>query len=324
MESNGMNEYASLKKNKRSGSALWFAVAILIVLEFCTVAVLGSQILSYSTVQKRNYIRLTEAYGDTKLTVTRKQTAKAPVTGASVVRLGAGAAKSPSVVKLSNDPKLEVYDANTVWSTHTDIEIFKIAYENGELVTTVNSFNNTDKVIAPGTENSYTFTLHNTGNKNLKYRFYVDAYFANTDYVIPVEAKMYDYKGKYLCGSADEWRPVLELDPIVETGSLSPDYIADYTIDWRWPFERTDGEGLDANDAFDTMLGNLAASGESLELHIIIRTEAELSGGGGGQPNPKTGEEISIPILAAVSLIAFVLILVLVFWKKKDREAEQA
>ncbi len=321
-----MNEYASLKKNKKTGSVLWLAIAVLIVLEFCTLAVLGSQILSYATVQKRNYIRLTEAYGDTQLTVTRKKTAAAPAVSASFTKLGASSSKAqaPTVKKLSDDPKLEVYDENVVWSTHTDIEIFKVAYENGELVTTVNSFNNTDKVIAPGTENDYTFTLHNTGTKSLKYRFYVDAYFENTEYTIPVEAKMYDYTGKYLCGSADEWRPVLELDPIVENGNLSPDHIADYTIQWRWPFERTDGEGLDANDEFDTMLGNLAASGESLELHIIIRTEAEVSDGGGGTPNPPTGESASIPVLAAVSLIALVFIIILAAWKKKDREAEQA
>lgn len=321
-----MNDYASLKKNKKSGSALWLVIAVLIVLEFCTVAVLGSQILSYATVQKRNYIRLTEAYGDTKLTVRTKQTASASASGVSFTRLGASSAKtqSPVIKKLSDDPQLKVYDENKVWETQTDVEIFKIAYKNGELVTTVNSFNNTDKVIAPGTENSYTFTLQNTGTKSLKYRFFVDAKFQNTDYVIPVEARMYDYKGKYLCGSADEWRPVLELDPIVETGTLSANHIADYTIDWRWPFERTDGEGLDANDEFDTMLGNLAASGESLELHIIIRTEAEITSGGGGEPSPTTGEAVSIPILVVVSVLALVFIIILASWKRKEDRAEQA
>ena len=327
-----MNEYASLKQNKKTGSLLWVTIAILIVLEFCAVAMLGAQIMTYTSIPQRNYISLTEASEHTQLEVRRKTEAAvhdavSPLaqakTGAAPAAVGPVAAAV--IAGAVTGTGFSVYDKDVVWSTHTDVEIFKIAYDNnGDLVYTVNSFNNKDKVIAPGTENTYWFTLKNDNSIALDYKLYVDAYFQNTDYIIPVEAKMFDYTGTYLCGSADEWRPVLELDPIETTGVLGAGKIADYTLQWQWPFERTDGDGLDANDEFDTMLGNLAADGESLELHIIIYTEAECDeepDTTGGENPPQTGEFEYIPVLAVVAVLALVLIIVLAVGRKKAKWA---
>ncbi len=323
-----MNEYASLRSKKNTGSVLWITIAILIVLEFCALAMLGAQIMTYTSIPQRNYISLTEASDHTQLEVIKKAEAEvheklSPLTPALTGK--AAAAVSPVAAAVTGTG-FSVYDKDVVWSTHTDVEIFKIAYDNnGDLVYTVNSFNNKDKLIAPGTENTYWFTLKNSGPVALDYTLYVDAYFKNTDYIIPVEAKMFDYTGKYLCGSADEWRPVLELDPIEESGVLGADKIADYTLQWQWPFEREDENGeIDANDEFDTMLGNLAADGESLELHIIIRTMAEVDevpDTTGGEEPPKTGEFGYIPVLAVVALLALVMIIVLAAGRRKAKWA---
>jgi len=324
-----MNEYASLKNNKKSGSVLWVTIAILIVLEFCALAMLGAQIMSYTSIPKRNYISLTEASDITKLEISEKTAAirRALSPTAAVVRSVPNAAAVAPVTGLVTAGAItgtgfSVYDKDKVWSTHTDVEIFKISYDNnGDAVFTVNSFNNKDKVIAPGTENTYWFTLKNSGSETLDYTLYVDAYFANTDEIIPVEAKMFDYTGKYLCGSADEWRPVLELDPIEEHNNLGAGKIADYTLQWQWPFERFDGDGLDANDQFDTMLGNLAAKGESLELHIIIRTVAEIDDKPGGGDNPPTQDVGYIPVLVVVAVLALMMIIILAAGRRKAKWA---
>ena len=306
-------------------------IAILIVLEFCAISMLFAQLVAYTSVQKRNYISLTEESEHTKVEITRRTeasvresmsplTSKPRVQGMTLAALKAG---KPGLLT-SGKASFKVYDENTVWSTHTDVEIFKIHYENGEMKTTVNSFNNKDKLLAPGTENTYSFTLKNDGEISLDYRLEVDAYFKNTEYVLPIEAKMFDYTGKYLCGSESEWRPVLELDPIEDTGVLAAGKIADYTLQWQWPFERFDGDGLDANDEFDTMLGNLAADGESLELHIIIRTVAEADDDPhhpGGEDNPRTGEFGYIPVLAVTAVAALVVIIILASGKRKKNWA---
>ena len=57
------------------------------------------------------------------------------------------------------NPGFMVIDENDViWGTETEVEIFKVSYEDGEGNITVKS-DNGEKVVAPGTENSYTFKL---------------------------------------------------------------------------------------------------------------------------------------------------------------------
>ncbi|MBO4421903.1 MAG: hypothetical protein J5879_00575 [Clostridia bacterium] len=327
------NDYASLKNNKKKGSVVWLVIAILIILEFCAVSMLFAQIRSFSAIPQRNFISLTEETENTKLTISEKASAYVRSTTPLAQVIGGGKVSAATIGALNNAQLLtaaitgtgfSVYDKDKVWSTQTDVEIFKIAYENDELVTTVNSFNNTDKVIAPGTSNDYSFTLKNSGTVSLDYILQVDAFFEGTDYIIPVEAKMYDYKGKYLAGSSDTWVPVKELDTIEESGVLAAGKIADYTLKWQWPFERFDGDGLDANDEYDTMLGNLAADGEELKLHIIIKTVAEVDENPdepGGDDNPGTGEGMMIPVIIAVAVIALVAIIVLAVGKRKNNWA---
>ena len=59
---------------------------------------------------------------------------------------------SPADTQLAR-PGFEVSDEQTVWTTNTQVEIFRSYYENGEHIITVKS-DDGDKLIAPGTENS--------------------------------------------------------------------------------------------------------------------------------------------------------------------------
>ena len=339
-----MEKYASLRK-RNTGSALWVTIAVLVILECCAVSMLFAQIVTFSSVPKRNYISLTKASENTKVEISTKAKMAVPTlapvskglrtTGASLLHSTGSYAFTTDEIKGEID-KFTVYDENTVWSTHTDIEIFKIKYDNnGDLIYTVNSDVNDDgtqdKVFAPGTGNTYSFTLKNDldntsipgiKGKSLDYTVYVDAWFEGTDYIIPIEAKMYD-NDKYLLGSADEWRPVLELDPIEDSGVLSAGKIHDYYLQWQWPFERTDGDGLDANDQFDTMLGNLAASGEELELHIRIYTVAEVTEDEGGDNPPPTGDRGLVPVLAVLAVAVLVIIILLIVEKRKKERPEE-
>ena len=119
-------------------------------------------------------------------------------------------------------------------------------------------------------------------------------------------------------GSATDWPDVLNLDGFTRTGTLAAKHEYDYTIDWRWPFERFDGEGLDANDEYDTMLGNTAVD-KNLILHIIINTEAWLDEDNptpGG--HPKTGDAGQPYLWGAVALVSLALLLVIFYAFYKD------
>lgn len=209
-------------------------------------------------------------------------------------------------------PGFEAGDDKTVWTTDTPIEIFRISYENGEPVITVNS-DDGEKVIAPGTSNSYTFKLKNTGNTSIDYRLTVDAYFTPSDLRIPIRAKLSRYDGRWLVGSADGYGTVDALDAVEDSASLSAGRYTYYTLEWEWPFESGD-------DAYDTLLGNRATE-EDLLFTVVLRTTAEEGGGGGGIEPPKTGDSLGTIFWGA--LIAggmTVLLIVVIPGRRRDSD----
>ena len=304
-----MNEYSHLRRQKRSMLFPVVALALCVVL---SASVLFSRLIGYSESQRQLFVPLTESNGVTKVDSFQRVSAQAP----SVQLLSQRS--EAVIVPLDNEdtnptvkpvnPGFQVEDENTVWEGKTDVEIFRLSYENGEGQITVNSGRG-DKVIAPGTENEYRFTLQNTGDVNLDYTLEMEAYFSDGEKMIPVEARVVDYTGKYLVGSADSYADVLELNEVSEKGSISAGYIAPYTLQWQWPFE--------GDDAYDTWLGNMAME-EDITLTIVIRTTAEY-GGEGGQP-PQTGDNGTVMVAAVVMVGSFAGLLVVLLLPKRKRE----
>ena len=61
-----MEKYASLRK-RNTGSALWVTIVVLVILECCAVSMLFAQIVTFSSMPKRNYISLTQPSENTKV-----------------------------------------------------------------------------------------------------------------------------------------------------------------------------------------------------------------------------------------------------------------
>lgn len=193
-----------------------------------------------------------------------------------------------------------------------EVEIFKFSYDNESgKITVIGPAGNEDKLIAPGTTNLYQFTLRNSGNVSLDYTLTMEAYVTGTDLRIPVNARVWDYKNKYLVGSQTEMPDVMELNTVNESAELGPGRYAVYTLEWEWPFERADENGdITLGDEYDTMLGNLAVD-QDLVLHIVIRTIAEYDENpddpnAGETKPPKTGD--SAPVLAMALICGFSLL----------------
>ncbi len=325
-----MNDYASLRKRSGFHSGLLILVVLLAVLELCSLSVLFSQLSAYSPAQKRNYISLTEGSSDGTVRVGHRDENGDFMLSAhgrgSYAPVMLNALQPARPVQLTGgETGYSAYDENTVWSTQTDVEIFSVRYDNnGDAVFTVNSEKG-DKVFAPGTEQSYHFTLSNTGKQSLDYILTVEAFYENTDGLwIPIEGRLSRDPGSFVVGSATEWPDVLELDGYHEEDVIAAGNIIDYTLDWRWPFERFDGEGLDSNDAYDTMLGNLAVD-KDLTLHIIIRTEAWLDENPqepGGRP--QTGDTARIYLWSAVSVASLGAMGILIYGLRRDKKKDAA
>ena len=225
---------------------------------------------------------------------------------------------TPQVTQPPKKPGFEASDDNTVWSTNTQVEIFRISYVNGEQVITVNS-DNGDKVIAPGTENSYTFKLKNTGNVALDYTVEIDAYFAPADIVIPITGRLNRYDGTWVVGGRDEYIAVPVLDAAEDKGTLGAGKYTYYTLDWLWPFES-------GNDELDTMLGNLATE-QDLTFTIVIKTTATESSDpydDSGITPPQTGDNTNLTLWIVLAVSSFAMMMFLLFYQNKEKRRYSA
>ena len=304
-----MNNYSSLRK-RNNGTGL--AVVSLVLCVMLTAAVLFERLATYAAYENYQSIPLTKSAG-----ITTVFTGQVDENGD--IRFSEGPRFHPNApLVLSYSPFLSeswfrVVDENTVWQGKTDIEIFRLSYENDANHVTVQSSNG-QKLLAPGTSNTYKFQLENTSDHALEYTMDMDAYFSDGQYVIPVNARVLDKYGEYYAGTETEMVDVLELNDVSDSGTLKAGYIMPYTLEWEWPFEE--------DDAYDTMLGNLAVE-EDITLTIVINTTASYTpdppGGGDGE-SPKTGDTEIMWAMGAMMVSGTALLFLLVMPRRKKEK----
>lgn len=296
-----------MANEKQQGGKRKWLVLLLILLVLCVIAssvVLFIKLKDYSKTEDRVVIDLVPTDDPTD------------DTGGNGDNGGNGgdATVPPTTDPMNTaDPKAEIFDMDQVWNTKTEVEIFKVSYENGQGEIFIESSDG-EKILAPGASNDYTFWVKNTGNVPLEYRVWVEAYYSDATNAIPIEVKMKDSSGKYQVGSESAWGDVMELNKVEHESSLSINHYDAYTLSWQWLFEGGD-------DEYDTYLGNLNLE-EDITLTIKIFTNAAVDlDAVGGQPS--TGDTTPIEVafvLLAVSGCAVIFLLLFVGKKRKDEE----
>lgn len=307
-----------MEKARKKKVALIITVAtLLLALVFATAAVLSFVLHEKSALKEKNVIMV--APSDSSVL---EDSGNAGDSDEKTGTLPSGSGSNDEEFK----PYFEfrTYDDKVEWSTDTAIEIFKFNYDETGGLSVVSS--NDMKVFAPGTGNEYTFHVKNGSSEAVDYKMWVEAYFSHEDLWIPIEVKMREGSDDYLIGDADNWVEAVELNTVSEEQTLESNRYTNYTLDWRWVFERFDGEGLEANDAYDTSLGNMAVY-DDLTLTIKIHTYAELDpsairddDGGSSDDSPFTGVKgvMMFIVIGAVALV--VIILMLILGRKKNEE----
>ena len=210
-------------------------------------------------------------------------------------------------------PASETSDPEQIWKKETDVEIFKTSYVNGQQEITVQSGNG-DKIVAPGTENSYTFKLKNTGNVALDYEVNLDFYTGMSNAKIPLECRVHRYDGTWIAGEEDEWVSIDQLNDVVDNHTVGSGRYTTYTFDWRWPFEA-------GSDAYDTTLGNTALE-QDVTLTLEINTRAEISGNPEAIDGiiPRTGDNSNVTLYVLLMTGAILMILILLWFREREEE----
>lgn len=157
----------------------------------------------------------------------------------------------------------------------TELELFSVEYENSTGEITVRGMDG-EKVVAPGTNVDYTVRLRNRDNVAIDYELCPTAKFT-TEHEIPILVRLLDNDEKYIAGSAKKWIKVIELNGIKSEGTLRRGESAEYTFQWKWPFESGD-------DIYDTFLGNEAIEEDigievTLTVHAWANTDMDVNGG---------------------------------------------
>ena len=317
------------KPNNSKTKWIWFSVLILLVCVAATTIAFLSRLDSFllddegaisliteDTSQADDSTDETEDTQGLGSTATQTPTTEQEPTNSSDTTVPTTTV--PQATQPPKNPGFEASDDNTVWSTNTQVEIFRVSYVNGEQVITVNSGNG-DKVIAPGTENSYTFKLKNTGNVALDYTVEIDAYFTPADIEIPITGRLNRYDGTWVIGGKDEYAKVPVLDTAEDNATLGAGKYTYYTLDWLWPFES-------GNDELDTMLGNLAVDQE-LTFTIVIKTTATESSNpydDSGITPPQTGDNTNLTLWIVLAVSSFAMMIFLLFYQNKEKRRDSA
>ena len=171
---------------------------------------------------------------------------------------------------VGKDPSVEEGEED-IWESGKEVTIFKTNYVNGEGKTTVVSQDGT-KLIAPGTQSTYKFTMYNNGNIAVVYEIDLDFILKigdkiQNEFIFPLKARLLIENGNYLIGDETEWVNVADATLSKHVSVLGARSYETFVLELLWEF---DG----GNDALDTMYGDASAE-KGVKLTLGINTYAE-------------------------------------------------
>lgn len=173
---------------------------------------------------------------------------------------------------VGKNPNVEVSDQDeTSWKTGQQVNIFQSTSANEQGEITVASQDGT-KVIAPGTQTTYQFTMCNSGNMAVHYETDLDFTLKvgnekQESYQFPLLVRLSNASGVYLIGGEDEWVNVADATLSRYVSVLGASSYETFTLELLWQFEG-------GNDELDTLYGDLSAE-KGVTLILGINTYAE-------------------------------------------------
>ncbi len=172
---------------------------------------------------------------------------------------------------VGKNPSVEVEDEKESWKAQKNVDIFKASYKNEQGETTVISQDGT-KVIAPGTQTTYKFTMYNSGNMAVVYQTDLDFTLkigaeVQENYSFPLKVRLKNESGEILVGTENGYENVQDAMLNGYVSVLGANSYETFTLELVWDFEG-------GNDELDTLYGDLACE-KGVYLTLGINTYAE-------------------------------------------------
>lgn len=291
-----MRNHDSKHNTRHTGRNVWIVVLILVILLIITLAMIGA-FLSGLSGEDRNIIPLFYE-GDRE-----------------IVQEGGW-----SYIRVEENPELVAEDDQVRWKVDTIVDLFKASYANALGKVTVESANG-GKVIAPGTANSYEFSLKNTGNISLDYTMHLGSVFTLSNQALPVQVRLRS-GDRWILGGENAWVQPDTLTGVAETATMVVNQYATYTFEWQWPYESGADDARLLGDLNDTLIGNAAVE-QDVEFQLKIMVQSMVTPG--AVPVGSQGEALMTPLTLwnVLSRIVFpglllgigIFLLLLLFWR---------
>ncbi len=237
------------KQNRISLSGLWLTVALLVILILASLTLLGALAVGYAKGEPN----VIELVADSRA-MEQEYDDDFP----------AGAL-----------PEMEAEDHQVQWETETSVDLFKTAYTGPDGSVTVESAAG-DKLIAPGTSNTYSFTLRNTGNIDLDYSMVLDGVFRLADKDIPMFVRL-SRDGEWIMGGEESWLHVNEMQQMEEADTLPRGESTVYLFEWMWPYELDEETDMLVGDILDTLIASDSHDTELGSVQLEVDTRFELN-----------------------------------------------
>jgi hypothetical protein len=249
-------------ENKRNTSTIWLLMVLGVLLLFLTTGLLAVRLQAMTGTKQTGSI----GTGDTG-TITIDNT----------------------VIRPSQYIGVHDTDENAWILTTKTIDLFQSSYRNGNDEVTAKSRDD-EKVIAPGTSGTYSFSVKNERNTGLEYKMWLEKAFQMTtdsgeSVDLPVQVRLSSGSAEtrtWLLGSSETvWVDASTLKDIESdeaiaagdlqdavTGTLGANDAVSYTLEWQWPYE---------TDANDTLLGNSTNTEFTLKLVLVAEADDTIT-----------------------------------------------